>query len=234
MNVIRYMFLSVCALTLLIALATAQNPAPKTQSAQNNTSSVGVQKSVTGTISGINRLKATITVNYRGVDHLIGVTVKTGIFGGEGKIRYTDLKKGDNVTVEYLRKIENKIHAELIVNNSYKSPVLKQVMKQQQKVTPRAKPVERQPEPVVSGNRKMMVGTLTAVDVNRGTITVRLRGNDYTIGTTKKTIIYASEGSLSLKDCKKGDVVTVYYLKNRNGTRSALQIINRTYKISSS
>ena len=140
-----------------------------------------------------------------------------------------DLKKGDVVTVEYLRKVNSKIHAELIVNKTYKPPVFEQVVKQQKEVTSEtAQPVVRQPEPDVPGVRKMMVGTLTTVDSKKGTITVCLRGNDYTIGITVETKIFANERTISLKDFKKGDIVAVKYFKYQNGNRCAIHINNRT------
>ena len=79
------------------------------------------------------------------------------------------------------------------------------------------------------GVPKLMGATITAVDAVKKTITVRFKSNDYSFSITPRTALFAKDNKISFPDLKKGDRVTVNYLKFKNGERKAEKINNKTF-----
>ena len=79
------------------------------------------------------------------------------------------------------------------------------------------------------GVAKLMGGTIVAVDAAKKTITVRLKSNNYPVSIMPQTELLAKDNKISFADLKKGDRVTVNYLKFKNGERKAEKVNNKTF-----
>lgn len=79
------------------------------------------------------------------------------------------------------------------------------------------------------GVPKLMGGTIVAVDGSKKTITIRFKSKDYFFSVAPQTALIAKENKISFPDLKKGDYVTVNYLKFKNGERKAEKVNNKTF-----
>lgn len=79
------------------------------------------------------------------------------------------------------------------------------------------------------GVPKIMGGMIVAVDATKNLITVRVKSKDYTVSITPQTALVAKDNKISFPDLKKGDYVTLNYLKFKNGKRKAENINNKTF-----
>lgn len=77
--------------------------------------------------------------------------------------------------------------------------------------------------------KKMMHGMIQSVDAVLSTLTIRLHGKEYPMQVDTATVIESENNHLSLKDCIRGDIVTVWYYIPGPGRRIALHIDNETY-----
>lgn len=81
------------------------------------------------------------------------------------------------------------------------------------------------------GVPKIMGGMIVAVDATKNLITVRVKSKDYTVSITPQTALVAKDNKISFPDLKKGDYVTLNYLKFKNGERKAEKINNKSLAV---
>jgi hypothetical protein len=90
---------------------------------------------------------------------------------------------------------------------------------------------KKEPKAEDKGVAKFMGGTIVGVDAAKKTITVRLKSNNYPVSIVPKTELVAKHNKISFADLKKGDYVTINYLKFKNGERKAEKINNKTFAV---
>ena len=110
-----------------------------------------------------------------------------------------------------------------------KTVVKKETNAEVQKPAPAKTSVKKEAKAEEKGVPKLMGATIVAVDGAKKIITVRFKSNNFSFSVTPQTALVAKDNKISFPDLKKGDRVTVNYLKFKNGERKAEKINNKTF-----
>ena len=86
-------------------------------------------------------------------------------------------------------------------------------------------------KPQDQGVAKILGGRIVAIDNAKKTITVKVKSGEYPVAIDQKTVLTGKGNAISMADLKKGDYVTVNYLRFRDGSRTAETVNNKSFVV---